>query len=403
MQIKRIRKRIRKIISPLRRFLHSNQSSGLILLAAVVVSLIWANSSNSSHYFNLLNSEWGINISSFSLIKTTEHWINDGLMCFFFLMVGLEIKRELIIGELSEIKQASLPIIAALGGMIIPALFYIVINLNSDAKSGWAIPMATDIAFALAVLGLLGKRIPLSLKIFLAALAIVDDLGAILIIAIFYTETISFTYLLGAGVCVLFLIALNYFKFYKIVYYIPFGIILWFCIYKSGIHATIAGVLFAFTIPMEKEENSTLIRLENFLHTPVNYFIMPIFAMANTGIVLSPELFKQLLSPLGWGISAGLIVGKPLGISLFSYLAIKFKLAVLPLKVNKRQLLGVGVLAGIGFTMSVFIALLSFKDLEHQNIAKLSILLTSIVAGVLGSIILLYSTKKVISKSENGN
>ncbi len=394
-RIKKLIKRINKIISQFRKFILSGQSGGFILLAAVIISLIWANSSYSAYYFQLLEFKSGITTEYFSIIKSTEHWINDGLMCFFFLLVGLEIKRELLDGELDDIKQAILPVAAAIGGMLIPAFFYFIINYNSNTVKGWAIPMATDIAFALAILALLGKRIPLSLKIFLAALAIVDDLGAILIIALFYTESISYYYLIAAAITFSFLLLFNYFNVSRIVWYIPFGVILWYFVYQSGIHATIAGVLFAFAIPMQKNvSHSTLVKLENFLHTPVNYIIMPIFAMANTGIILSPDLFKQIISPLGWGIAAGLILGKPIGISLFAWLAIKLKFAVMPFQINKIQLSGIGFLAGIGFTMSVFIALLSFDSPDQQSIAKIAILISSIIAGIIGSAFLIIGSRK---------
>ncbi len=378
-----------------RNFFQSSQSSGIILIICVALSLLIANSSagESFHYF--LNSSLG----PYSL----SVWINDGLMAVFFLLVGLEIKREIIEGELSSFKSASLPIFAALGGMLVPALIYFIFNSGTDYAKGWGIPMATDIAFSLAIISMLGRRVPASIKIFLAALAIVDDLGAILVIAIFYTEQIHWSYLfLSAGIMLL-LVLLNYFKVTKHIFYLVPGAFLWYFMHHSGIHATIAGVLLAFTIPtnISKEEISPLEKLENKLHFPVNFLIMPIFALANTNIILKNGMVDGLFTNFGMGIIGGLVFGKVIGITTFSFVAIKMKISEIPLKSNWIQMLGAGFLAGIGFTMSIFIALLSFKGHpEIQEEAKFTILIASAISGFIGYILLKYFGRKKIKLSE---
>ncbi len=378
-----------------RNFFQSSQSSGIILIICVALSLLIANSSagESFHYF--LNSSLG----PYSL----SVWINDGLMAVFFLLVGLEIKREIIEGELSSFKSASLPIFAALGGMLVPALIYFIFNSGTDYAKGWGIPMATDIAFSLAIISMLGRRVPASIKIFLAALAIVDDLGAILVIAIFYTEQIHWSYLfLSAGIMLL-LVLLNYFKVTKHIFYLVPGAFLWYFMHHSGIHATIAGVLLAFTIPtnISKEEISPLEKLENKLHFPVNFLIMPIFALANTNIILKNGMVDGLFTNFGMGIICGLVFGKVIGITTFSFVAIKMKISEIPFKSNWIQMLGAGFLAGIGFTMSIFIALLSFKGHpEIQEEAKFTILIASAISGFIGYILLKYFGRKKIKLSE---
>lgn len=377
-----------------RNFFQSSQSSGIILIICVALSLLIANSSagESFHYF--LNSSLG----PYSL----SVWINDGLMAVFFLLVGLEIKREIIEGELSSFKSASLPIFAALGGMLVPALIYFIFNSGTDYAKGWGIPMATDIAFSLAIISMLGRRVPASIKIFLAALAIVDDLGAILVIAIFYTDQIHWSYLfLSAGIMFL-LVLLNYFKVTKHIFYLVPGAFLWYFMHHSGIHATIAGVLLAFTIPtnLSKEEISPLEKLENKLHFPVNFLIMPIFALANTNIILKNGMVDGLFTNFGMGIIGGLVFGKVIGITTFSFVAIKMKISEIPLKSNWIQMLGAGFLAGIGFTMSIFIALLSFKGHpEIQEEAKFTILIASAISGFIGYILLKYFGRKKIKLS----
>lgn len=378
-----------------RKFFSSNQASGVILIFCVVISLIIANSSAATSFQAVLDQETGSDI--FHLKYPVSIWINDGLMAIFFLLVGLEIKREMIEGELSSFKNASLPIFAAIGGFLVPAAIYIIFNYGTPYDKGWGIPMATDIAFSLAILSLLGNRIPNSIKIFLAALAIVDDLGAILVIAIFYTDQIHWIYLLlSLGVTAL-LFILNFLKVTKIIFYIIPGLFLWYFLHHSGIHATIAGVVLAFSIPttVSDMEISPLEKLEHQLHFPVSFLIMPMFALTNTNITFTGEMVSGITSTLGIGIILGLVAGKLLGINLFSLLAIKLKLSSLPHNSSWKQMIGVGLLAGIGFTMSIFIALLSFKnETEIQNEAKFAILIASFIAAVAGYLILSTSSKK---------
>lgn len=364
-----------------KRFFRSGQVGGFLLLICVAISLFIANTSSKDGFNAFLETKIGFSVINYSIIG----WINDALMAIFFLLVGLEIKRELVEGELSSIKSASLPVIAALGGMLIPALIYATINKGESTASGWGIPMATDIAFALAIIALLGKNVPPSLKIFLAALAIVDDLGAILVIAIFYTNQIHFNYLLMAGGILLVLGLMNYFGVKNLVFYLVPGIFLWYFIHHSGIHATIAGVLLAFTIPTnETDVESPLEKLEHILTFPVNYLIMPVFALANTNITFQKQMLSGLISPLGLGIVIGLFAGKTLGVTCFSWLAVKLKWAELPSGAGWKHILGLGMLAGIGFTMSIFIALLSFSDNLHISEAKFAILTASILSGIIG-------------------
>lgn len=375
------------------KFFHSSKTSGILLILCVFLSLIIANTSSAEDFQNFLDTKIGTEI--FHLNYSLSVWINDGLMAIFFLLVGLEIKRELVEGELSDIKKASLPIFAAIGGMLIPALIFIAFNHSTDYKNGWAIPMATDIAFSLAIISLLGKSVPNSLKIFLSALAIVDDLGAIIVIALFYTDSIDW---LSLGVCggiTLLLIILNKLKVTKIIFYLVPGLFLWYFMHHSGIHATIAGVILAFTIPtnVSDTEISPLEKLEEQLHIPVSFFIMPIFALANTNITFQAEVLDHFVSPLSLGIIFGLFAGKVLGINLFSFLAIRFKLGELPAFSAWKEMIGVGFLAGIGFTMSIFVSLLAFPgNIENQDISKISILFASVLSGIVGFIIL--KTKK---------
>ncbi len=381
--------RIRQLIKPFREFIRTNVTSGFLLLLCVCIALIIVNSKYGAAYHHFFSTPVGLQFGEFSFQKDFHFWINDGLMAIFFLLVGLEIKRELLEGELSDIKKSSLPVFAAIGGMIIPALIYFVFNFNSDTSNGWGVPMATDIAFAVAILSLLGNRIPLALKIFLTALAIVDDLGAILVIAIFYTESIQSNYLFLAFSVMIVLYLLNISRVKSISIYLPFGVLLWYFVYMSGIHATIAGVLFAFMIPTNKGTSiSPLEKLEHTLNKPVAYFIMPLFALSNTDILFSGLLFQSLSQPLSIGIIGGLVLGKVVGISSFAYLSIKLKLSQLPESVTWKQLIGAGFLGGIGFTMSIFIALLSFHTPEQQSLSKLAILIASISSGILGYLIL---------------
>ncbi|TKC06591.1 Na+/H+ antiporter NhaA [Pedobacter polaris] len=389
-------------LSLFKKFFHSGKVGGIILLICVIISLIIANSEAATGFTNFLAQNLGFNLGSVEIKYSISAWINDGLMAIFFLLVGLEIKRELIEGELSSVKKASLPVLAALGGMVVPALIYFFFNKGEQTASGWGIPMATDIAFALAIIAMLGKNVPASLKIFLAALAIADDLGAILVIAIFYTAQIHWNYLLMAGGIFVLLLAFNYFKVKSLWFYLIPGLFLWYFVHHSGIHATIAGVLLAFTIPTnETAIESPLEKLEHFLTVPVNFLIMPIFALANTNITFQKQMIDGLVSPLGFGIIAGLFFGKTIGVTLFSWFAVKIKLAKLPSGANWKHIIGVGMLAGIGFTMSIFISLLSFSNAEYVVEAKFAILCTSIMAGILGFIYL--KSLKVKPKSQANN
>ena len=370
-------------------FFSNSQSSGILLVFCVLISLMIANSSASEGFQSFLDQAWGP--------YSVSVWINDGLMAVFFLLVGLEIKRELLDGELSNFKNASLPILAAIGGMLVPAVIFTLFNHGTEYSKGWAIPMATDIAFSLAIISMLGKSVPSAVKVFLAALAIVDDLGAIVVIAIFYTDEIHWNYLLYSGIIVAILAVLNFLKVKKHIFYLIPGCALWYFMHHSGIHATIAGVILAFCIPASKadnEEASPLEKLEHFLHIPVSYAIMPIFALANTNITFKEGMVDGLFSNFGYGIVFGLILGKLIGINLFSFIAIKLKISSLPDKSRWIHMIGAGLLAGIGFTMSIFIALLSYKDNQDlQDSAKFAILTASVLAGFLGYL-LLKSTAK---------
>lgn len=385
-----------------KKFFNNSQASGIILIFCVLISLLIANSSLAGSFQNFLDKEVGTHL--FGLNYPVSIWINDGLMAVFFLLVGLEIKRELVEGELSSFKNASLPIFAAVGGMLVPAVIYSIFNSGTEYSNGWGIPMATDIAFSLAIISMLGKKIPNSIKIFLAALAIVDDLGAILVIAIFYTDQIHWSYLLlSFGVTAL-LFILNFLKVTKTIFYIIPGIFLWYFLHHSGIHATIAGVLLAFSIPTNASnvEISPLEKLEHQLHIPVSFLIMPVFALTNTNITFSSEMVAGVTSTLGLGIIFGLILGKLIGINLFSLIAIKLKFSSLPQNSNWMQMLGVGLLAGIGFTMSIFIALLSFKgEIVIQDEAKFAILIASFIAAILGFTILSLSSKGNMEPEED--
>ena len=370
-------------------FFSNSQSAGILLVFCVLISLMIANSSASEGFQSFLDQSWGP--------YSVSVWINDGLMAVFFLLVGLEIKRELLDGELSNFKNASLPIFAAIGGMLVPAAIFTLFNHGTEYSKGWAIPMATDIAFSLAIISMLGKSVPSAVKVFLAALAIVDDLGAIVVIAIFYTDEIHWNYLLYSGIIVAILAVLNFLKVKKHIFYLIPGCVLWYFMHHSGIHATIAGVILAFCIPASKadnEEASPLEKLEHFLHIPVSYAIMPIFALANTNITFKEGMVDGLFSNFGYGIVFGLILGKLIGINLFSFIAIKLKISSLPDKSRWVHMIGAGLLAGIGFTMSIFIALLSYKDNQDlQDSAKFAILTASVLAGFLGYL-LLKSTAK---------
>jgi NhaA family Na+:H+ antiporter len=362
-------------------FLDSEKAGGIILISCTLISLLWAN------------SEFGDSYHSFWLSKfygqSLEYWINDGLMTIFFLLIGLELEREVYIGQLSKFKDALPSVIGAIGGMVVPACIFLFFNYGTNTHSGAGIPMATDIAFALGVLSLLGKRVPTSLKIFLTALAVIDDLGAILVIAVFYTKTIVWENLFIAFGIFCFLLVLNRLKVRNLVPYLICGVAMWFFMLHSGVHATITGVLLAFAIPFGNgSEKSTSYILQHFLHKPVAFIILPIFALANTAIVLSGDIAHTLTQHYSLGIALGLIVGKPLGIFCLTFLAVKFRLCKLPKDLNWKAILGVGFLGGIGFTMSIFIALLAFDNDVIINNGKFVILLSSLIAGLLGFIFL---------------
>lgn len=366
-------------------FLKSSNFGGILLFICVVLSLIIANGPLADNLQTLLDTKFGFENNSVHLNYSVIMWINDGLMAIFFLLVGLEIKREIVEGELSSPKKASLPILCAIGGAIVPALIYLSLNGGTKTASGWGIPMATDIAFALAVISLLGKNVPPSIKVFLAALAIVDDLIAILVIAFFYSHGIELTYLMYAAVGMLVLIAMNRFNVQNPYLYLIPGVFIWYFIHHSGIHATIAGVLVAMTIPTNDTDiESPLERLEHAIARPVNLIIIPLFAFANTNITFQKEMLHGLTSPIGLGISLGLFFGKPIGILVTTFICTKLKISHLPEGSRWAHIVGVGFLAGIGFTMSIFVSLLSYKDPLFVAEAKLSILLTSIIAGSVG-------------------
>jgi len=426
------------ILTPVQKFIKTESFSGFLLFFATIAALVLANSPLSDFYNSIWQYEVGIKSDSFKLIKPLTLWINDGFMAVFFFVIGLEIKRELLIGELNSLKKASLPIVGAVGGMIIPLFVFLALNTNADTEAGWGIPMATDIAFTLAILSLLGKNVPVGLKIFLTAFAIIDDLGAVLVIAIFYSQEISWNLIFISFILLGILYVMSYKKIHNKFIFAIFGITIWILFLKSGIHPTIAGILLAFAVPIRQKINeftyadrlqtivkditsdsvtnelpvlskeqiekisyleewtnkvqSPLQQLEYKLHKWVAYFIMPIFAFANAGISLSSdvEIDMQLII----NIAIALVFGKMLGVFLFSYLGLKLKIAQLPLNVNLKQIFGVSILAGVGFTMSLFISNLAFTDSDvYQNSAKLGIIIASVVAGVIGFIILKTAVK----------
>lgn len=371
-----------------KKFFESEKSSGLTLIAFTVLSLVLANSPIQHAYIEF----WETPLAGLKL----EHWVNDGLMAVFFLLVGLELKHEFTSGELSTLKKATLPIFSALGGMLVPAGIFICMNLGKPTASGFGIPMATDIAFALGALSLLGNKVPLSIKVFLTALAVIDDLGAIVVIGIFYTKTIfwiNFAIALGifAG-----LLVLNKLKIRSLWIYIPLGICMWYFMLHSGIHATISGVLLAFAIPSRSgiRSKSPANHLQQALHYPVPFIILPLFALVNTAIPIGADWEHALLEPVSLGIILGLVVGKPVGIFLFTWLSIRLKLAEKPKGTNWSKLFGVGILGGIGFTMSIFVTILAFSDQEIITHSKFAILISSLLAGIIGFIWLRISFRK---------
>jgi len=430
------------LLKPINDFLHKEASGGILLIIFTVVALAWANSPWFESYHHLWHSHIVVAIGNILTFDySVHHWINDGLMVIFFFTVGLEIKRELLVGELSSMQKASLPIAAALGGMIVPAVLYTVFNMGGNGSSGWGIPMATDIAFVVGIMALLGPRVPLTLKVFVLALAIADDIGAVLVIAIFYTSEISITALVVAGVILIILASLNKLGTKSLIPYTILGIILWVAFLKSGVHATIAGILLAFTIPasaryntkrfsdktkallnkfdqtgehgenvlsnegrqtdvMAIEENckkilTPLQRFEHGLHPWVSFLIIPIFALANAGVTLAGmDVIGAITSPVSLGIIVGLFIGKQVGIFGFSWIAVKLKFASLPEGVTWKKIYAGGILAGIGFTMSLFIAGLAFTDQTLIDLSKIGVLCGSLLSGVIGYLLLKASLGK---------
>jgi len=389
---------IKTVSKPFKWFFKLEAASGLILLMAAIAALLISNSNFSEYYFNSLKHYLFIGINNFGLKLSVIHWINDALMAIFFFFVTLEIKREFIEGELSNMKQALLPIIAAVGGMLIPALFYIFVNFgDSETLNGWAIPSATDIAFSLGILSLLGSRIPISLKVFLTALAIIDDLGAIVIIAFFYSGDLDITYLGLILFSYILLLILNKYNVKKFMPYLIIGCFLWFFTYESGVHATIAGVLLATTIPhrQKTKDFSLLIKIEHAISPYVAFLIMPLFAFANAGVSLNGLTFSSLLLPVPLGILLGLFVGKQVGVMFFSYISIKLKLAQMPNNSTWLGLYGVSILTGIGFTMSLFVGNLAFaNNIQYIDGVKIGVLSGSLLSTIFGYIILLCTSKK---------
>tara|TARA_B110000196_G_scaffold4109_1_gene3615 strand:+ start:2677 stop:3840 length:1164 start_codon:yes stop_codon:yes gene_type:complete len=386
------------LIENIRKFFHLKSAPGILLLVAAITAILVENSFLSDSYSKLLHISMNINISNFSIDKDLHHWINDGLMAIFFLLVGLEIKRELVQGHLSTRKQFSLPAVAAIGGITIPAIIYISLNFsNAVTINGWAIPTATDIAFALGVVTLLGNRVPISLKVTLVAIAIIDDLMAIVIIASFYTSDLSINYLLFAAITTSILLVLNNRKINKLSPYVILGILLWMFVLKSGIHASLAGVLLALFIPIKPKGNSTyspLNKLEHLIEPWVNFIILPIFAFANAGVSFAGMKLNLLWDPVTLGIILGLFFGKQIGVMLFTYLGSILKICQLPSDISWAQYYGLSLITGIGFTMSLFIGSLAFIDPEYQTSVRLGVLIASLLAGILG-----YLTLRLTSKS----
>ncbi len=374
-------------------FLKQETSGGLVLIAAAVLAMIVNNTGLAPVYDGFLNLPIAVQIGPLEVAKPLLLWVNDGLMAVFFFLVGLEIKREIVEGELSSFDKASLPIFAAIGGMAVPAGIYALLNFSDPvAVQGWAIPAATDIAFALGILALMGSRVPVALKIFLLAVAIIDDLGAIVIIAAFYTADVSMISLLVAGIGLAFLVVLNLAGVGRVAPYVLIGVVVWVAVLKSGVHATLAGVLVAFTIPLKSKESgayaSPLKHLEHELHLWVAFLVLPIFAFCNAGVALGQLAIADVIAPIPLGIALGLIVGKQVGVFLFCRLGVQIGLCKLPTGVNWKQIHGVACLCGIGFTMSLFIGTLAFNDPEHLNAVKLGVLMGSIISAIIGFVLL---------------
>jgi len=389
---------IKTLSKPFKWFFKLEAASGLVLLISAIIALVISNSNFSELYFSTLEQYLFIGINNFGLKLSVHHWINDLLMAIFFFFVTLEIKREFIQGELSNLKKALLPIIGAVGGMVIPALVYVGINFsNIETLNGWAIPSATDIAFSLGVLSLLGSRVPISLKIFLTALAIIDDLGAILIIAFFYSGDLNISYLSLILVSYIFLLIFNKYGVKKFLPYLLIGAFMWYFTYKSGIHATIAGVLLASTIPhrIKDKDFSLLIKLEHAISPYVAFIIMPIFAFANAGVSLEGLSLLSLLQPVPLGILLGLFIGKQVGVMIFSFISVKIGVAQMPDNASWLSLYGVSILTGIGFTMSLFVGNLAFADnIQYMDGVKIGVLAGSLLSTLFGYFILRFASKK---------
>lgn len=389
------------MIKLIQRFLKLEASSGILLLVSALLAMICANTALNSAYFSFLQTEVAVRFGAFSIDKPLLMWVNDGFMAVFFILVGMEVKREMFEGSLSSYQKAIFPAIAALGGMIVPALVYAFVNQGSpEFQQGWAIPMATDIAFAVGIVALLGKRVPLPLKMFLLALAVIDDLGAIVVIAIFFSHEMSMQALIIASLAIIVLIAMNRYKVVSVIHYAVIGTILWASVLKSGVHATLAGVIIGFCIPLRGKNGETpLYHLEHILAPWCSFAILPLFAFSNAGVSLDGMSLDKLASPLPLGVALGLIIGKPVGVFLFSYLSVLFRIAKLPENVNWKQIFAIAVLCGIGFTMSMFIAGLAFgEDTVSENVLSLSrlgILMGTGVSAIVGYILLRAFTKEV--------
>lgn len=382
-------------------FFDSERASGIILLGCAITAIMIANSAYGNVFLDFWHIKIGFDLGFIHLKLSTLHWVNDGLMAIFFLLIGLEIEREIYIGELSDLKNASLPLFAAVGGMVTPALIFLALNYGQPTQNGFGIPMATDIAFALGALALLGSRVPASIKIFLTAFAIVDDLGAMAVIAFFYADGFSLAYLLMAVGVYVFLLILNKLGVNSIPAYLLLGVLMWYLMLQSGIHASIAGVLLAFALPFrDGSPSSPSYKIQHFLHKPVSLMIMPIFALANTGIAISANFLQTIFTLNTIGIFSGLFIGKPLGIVLFSFLAVKLRLAKLPEETGWRDLLGAGFLGGIGFTMSIFITILAFGETDISQSSKLAIIFGSLASGAIGLWILSRRSPDLIIEEE---
>ena len=384
-----------RFLNLMREFLSSNAIGGFVLLGATVVSLIVANSAVGPEYVAFWHRHLNLSFAGLHLDYPIELWINDGLMAIFFLLVGLEIERELYDGELSTLKAAAMPLAAALGGMLVPALIYVAVNIGESTIKGFGVPMATDIAFALGMLSLLGNRVPASLKVFVTALAIIDDIGAILVIAFFYSGELSFTYL-GIALAIFgALLLMNRLGVNRAVFYLLPGVAMWYCMHQSGVHATLSGVMLAFALPFREDARLNISEhIQHVLHKPVSFIIVPLFALANTAIPLNASLVRQLMRPYSLGIMLGLLVGKPTGIFLFSYLSVRLGWAYKSRKLLWKTIFGGAIFGGIGFTMSIFIANIAFPDAATIGVAKLSILLTSVVVTLLGLAVMYSISKK---------